>query len=341
MSLLPSPEPEQTIADLGEKGLLNLLHRFCSDRVGDDCAVMGATLANQQMVVTTDMFVDGVHFSDRTTSAEDCGWRAAAANLSDLAAMGASPWGLVIALGLPENTQVRWIEGVYCGFSDCLKKYGNGAELVGGDLVQSSVKSLSVTAFGQVNSDRLIQRHTAQLGDAILITANHGRSKAGLELLLNPELIRRLDRLPPTSFDQAAYCQAVFYQAHQRPIPRLDVPPLIHSLIPNIRVSGMDSSDGLADAILQICKASGVAAKIDWESIPTAPGLELLAGEKLWDWILYGGEDFELVLTLPPHSARQLCLALPGSAIIGTIVAGDRTDGLELEHTFQHFGKKA
>jgi len=313
--------------DLGEKELLARIRPFCSDRLGDDCAVMGATSLAQQMVITTDMLIDGVHFSDRTTSPEDTGWRAAAANLSDLAAMGALPWGLVIAVGLPPDTPVSWLEGVYCGFKACLDCYGQGAEIVGGDLVRSPVRTLAVTAFGQVEKSRLIQRDTAQVGDLILITGSHGRSKAGLELLLNPELIAKLNGFSPVSF----------YQAHQRPIPRFDVLPLIAQ---GQSVSGMDSSDGLADAMLQISKASKVGAKIYWDAIPIPPGLELLAGEHLWNWILYGGEDFELVLTLAAESAQTLCQALPGSAIIGEIILGDSSDriaGLADHRTFQHF----
>ena len=108
-----------TIKELGEQGLIQLLSQYCSNAVGDDAAVMGMTTDDRQMVVTIDMLVDGVHFSDRTTSAEDVGWRAAAVNLSDLAAMGAEPWGLVMAVGLPADTPVAWIEGVYRGFREC------------------------------------------------------------------------------------------------------------------------------------------------------------------------------------------------------------------------------
>ena len=108
------------IKDLGEQGLLKIFRQYCSDVVGDDAAVMGATLPDRQMVVTTDMLVDGVHFSDRTTSPEDVGWRAAAVNLSDLAAMGAEPWGLLMAVGLPPETSLDWIERVYRGFRACL-----------------------------------------------------------------------------------------------------------------------------------------------------------------------------------------------------------------------------
>ena len=101
------------VQDLGEQGLLQRLQRFCPPEVvGDDGAIV--TLSpGKSLVVTTDALVDGVHFSDRTTSAADAGWRAAAANLSDLAAMGADPLGITVALGLPGGVQVAWVEQLY------------------------------------------------------------------------------------------------------------------------------------------------------------------------------------------------------------------------------------
>jgi thiamine-monophosphate kinase len=328
-----------SVKDLGEQGLLQLFRPFCSDLVGDDAAVMGALPNDRELVVTTDMLIDGVHFSDATTSAEDVGWRAAAVNLSDLAAMGATPWGMTIAVGLPPTTPVDWIARVYEGFYHCLQQYD--AVLVGGDTVRSPHICLSVTAFGTVARGRAIQRHTAQVGDLILITGNHGLSKAGLELLLHPELAKKL-----SGYSNHDRTIASLWRSHQRPTPRLDVPPLIRAILeekvdsPSIRITGMDSSDGLADAIIQICHASGVSARLDWQAIPIAEAIGCLAGERALDWVLYGGEDFELVLCLPPFSAKALLDRLPEAAIIGEIISGDcgdRIDGLTQQSTFQHF----
>ncbi|AFY68619.1 thiamine-phosphate kinase [Thalassoporum mexicanum PCC 7367] len=315
----------QTVKDVGERGLIKLLRRYCSDRVGDDAALMGAMPPGYELVVTTDVLVNGIHFSETTTSAEDVGWRAAAVNLSDLAAMGATPWGVTIALGLTAATSIDWVERVYGGFTDCLQKYQT--ELVGGDTVRSPVITLSVTAFGQVQSNRAILRSNAQVGDAILITGAHGLSRAGLEILLHPEKANSL------SAEQIAK----LHRAHQRPQPRLDVPELIwqHS----DRAAGMDSSDGLADAIVQICEASGVSARLDWQAIPIPTEIELVAGSKAKaiDWLLYGGEDFELVLCMPRSAAIALTQKLEEAAIIGEIVAGDINQDLDLSQSFQHF----
>ncbi|AFY72307.1 thiamine-monophosphate kinase [Synechococcus sp. PCC 7502] len=313
-----------SLREIGEQGLLKLLKPFCSDRMGDDGAVMGELAQGYEMVVTTDILIDGIHFSPQTTAPEDTGWRAAAANLSDLAAMGASPWGVTLALGLPADADINWILGVYRGFTACLKAYNT--ELVGGDTVRSLVKTLAVTAFGQVKSDQIIYRHTAQVGDLILITGEHGLSRAGLEILVNPELAQNL------SIDAIAK----LHQAHQRPQPRLDILPLSY------RVSGMDSSDGLADAIAQICDASGVNAEI--MQVPIPEEVKLVAdqvGVAAIDWVLYGGEDFELVLCLAPDHAEKLVKSIPTAKIIGQIILKDQTQEnsqrINLSKSFQHF----
>jgi thiamine-monophosphate kinase len=311
-----------SLQDLGEQGLLKLLKPFCSDRVGDDGAVMGSLPMGYELVVTTDILIDGVHFSPQTTSPEDAGWRAAAANLSDLAAMGASPWGVTLALGLPRDTELDWILGVYRGFTACLKKYGT--ELVGGDTVRSPIKTIAVTAFGQVPSDQIIYRHTAQVGDLIVITGEHGLSKAGLEILLNPDLAQDLS-IPAI---------AKLHLAHQRPTPRLDALPLPY------RVSGMDSSDGLGDAIAQICDASGVSAKLDLGKTVIAEEIQIVAnraGVQAIDWVMYGGEDFELVLCLEPNHAHQFLNKLPKSRVIGEIIPKNPDRNFNMARTFQHF----
>ena len=116
----PSMKTELTVQAIGEQGLLALLQAFCpAEVIGDDAAVL-ALAPEQSLVVTTDLLVENVHFSEQTTSAEDVGWRAAAANLSDLAAMGASPVGITVGLGLPGHLPVAWILSLYQGLQACL-----------------------------------------------------------------------------------------------------------------------------------------------------------------------------------------------------------------------------
>ncbi len=325
------------IRDIGEKGLIKRLQRFCpSDIVGDDAAVMLA-LPGQSLVVTTDVLVDEVHFSDRTTSPQDVGWRSAAANLSDLAAMGATPLGITVGLALPSDVAVDWVEKLYQGMNQCLQQFKT--PIVGGDICRSSVMTVAITAFGQVEPQRIIRRNAAQVGDAIVVTGVHGASRAGLELLLHPELGQNLsnsDRL-------------YLINAHQRPQPRLDVLPLLWEIVgASPRIAGMDSSDGLADAVLQVCQMSSVGAILERQAIPI-PSSFSVSPQQALDYALYGGEDFELVLCMPPTQAQEFVKKLgKGAAIIGKITAtssvilSDRTsknpdEVLNLNRGFQHF----
>jgi thiamine-monophosphate kinase len=301
------------ISDLGERGLLELIQPYClPDRIGDDGAIVRVP-ADCELVVTTDVLVDGVHFSDRTTTAFDAGWRAVAANLSDLAAMGATPLGITVGLSLPPTVPVVWLEQLYAGMQACLTRYETG--IIGGDLTRSSVATVAITALGAVRADRIISRSTAQIGDAIVATGYHGDSHAGLQLLLHPELGRDLT----VQADREK-----LIAAHQRPQPRLDVLPLLAQLQTSadrkFSVAGMDSSDGLADAIVQICQASGVGAVLNRSSMPISPSLSQIFPETALKSALYGGEDFELVLAMPVSVARELVASIgAGAAIIGKI----------------------
>ncbi len=328
------------IGDLAEKELLQRLHPFCPpDIIGDDAAILNST-GDRAVVVTTDTLVDGIHFSDKTTSPEDVGWRAIAANLSDLAAMGATPTGLTIALGLNLETPVEWVDRLYRGMQECCQQYHTA--LVGGDVTRSPVNTLSITALGTVDRHRAILRKNARPGDAIVVTGVHGASRAGLELLLHPETGENLHAGDRNSL----------IRAHQRPQPRLDVIPILQELTKNApRIAGMDSSDGLADAVLQTCQLSKVGAKVDRVALIVPPGmLETTASETVLEWILFGGEDFELVLSLPPEIAVQLVDRLgENAAIVGNITQEtdivlidstkpDVCQPLNGDRAFKHFG---
>ncbi len=329
----------QLIRDIGEKGLLAKLQRFCpAEIIGDDGAVI-PTLPGHSLVVTTDVLVDKVHFSYRTTSPEDAGWRAVAANLSDLAAMGATPLGITVGLALPGDVAVSWVERLYQGMNQCLQPHNTA--IVGGDICSSPVITLAITAFGQVEPYYTIRRNAASVGDAIVVTGVHGASRAGLELLLHPELGQLLSNSNKLSL----------IKAHQRPQPRLDVLPLLRQIAgESPPIAGMDSSDGLADAVIQLCQASSVGAIIERQDIPIPSAFSnWLSPEQALDYILYGGEDFELVLCMLPVQARAIIPKLgKGAAIIGTITANQSiilTDDssqnpdqlLTLDRSFQHF----
>ena len=342
-------KPDLTIADLGEQGLLQLLKSYCpADVVGDDAALL-TPKPGHQLVVTTDVLVDGVHFSDRTTPPHSAGWRAVAANLSDLAAMGAKGLGITVGLSLPSRCSVNWVEQLYQGMADCLAPYG--IPIVGGDVCRAEQRAIAITALGQVETQRAWRRDTAQVGDAIVVTGSHGGSRAGLALLLGEPLewFQGAEQLTRSLQDE-------LIRQHQYPRPRLDWVEGFRALetvkgLGDLRVTAMDSSDGLADAICQLCCASGVGARVSADAIPTPQAIKSWSNEtlneKVLNDVLYGGEDFELVLCLEPRLAHQVCIEPSlGAVIIGEITADAdvllwQEDGeqprLNLDSGFQHF----
>jgi thiamine-monophosphate kinase len=331
---------EPRVDQWGEQKLLRLVQGFCpAEVVGDDGAILTPS-PGQSLVVTTDLLVEGVHFSDRTTPPDSVGWRAAAANLSDLAAMGATPLGITVGLSLRGDCPIAWVQSLYEGMSRCCSAYESA--IVGGDLCRSSVITVAITAIGQVSPDRYLRRNAAQPGDEIVVTGRHGASRAGLERLLNPSL-----PCPADPEDQQAWIQA-----HQYPRPRFDVLPVLGEVQSSgsRAIAGMDTSDGLADAVLQICRASGVGAQLDLAYLPFPPGLVTWVGEmQAIAWVLYGGEDFELVLCLPRAEAEWVCSQLGEAAkIIGKITNRSQVilqdsqglhppQNLSLDQAFQHF----
>lgn len=318
------------VRDVGEQGVLQKLKAFCPpDVIGDDGAIL-ALKPHQSLVVTTDVLVENVHFSDRTTSPEDIGWRAAAANLSDLAAMGANPLGLTVGLSLHGEISLAWLDSLYQGLAACTATYKTA--IVGGDVCRSPVVSLAITAFGQVAPQNAIRRHRALPGDAIVVTGNHGSARGGLELLLQDE----------NPQDLTPQQRQTLINAHQRPRPRLDVLPQLQALLGQQGCAGMDSSDGLADAIIQLCRESNVGAILNAEAIPIAPELQAWVGfETALDWALYGGEDFELLLCLPPHLAPEFVRQIGGNAAIVGRITGDRAVQLQAGNTLRPLSQQA
>lgn len=329
-------QTELTVQAIGEQGLLAKLQAFCPlDLIGDDAAIIALAPA-QSLVVTTDLLVENVHFSDQTTSAQDVGWRAAAANLSDLAAMGATPVGITVGLGLPGSLPVAWVLELYRGLQACLLPWQT--PILGGDVCRASQITVAITALGQVVPQQAIKRSTARPGDLIVVSGDHGAARAGLALLLNTHCTE------PSGLAEEQ--RHHFMQAHQRPQPRLDWLPVLHQLSAQTAIAGMDSSDGLADAVLQICRASGVGAQLEQAQLPIPKGLvEWVGWSTALDWVLYGGEDFELILCLPA-TALPLVQEKTTCSVIGQITAGSQVwlnrPGraalqLSLARGFQHF----
>jgi thiamine-monophosphate kinase len=339
------PGPE-TLAHLGEWELIRRLGAFAPpDQFADDAALLpdGDDGGHDGgLVVNTDVLVEGLHFSEATTGPADVGWRAAAANLSDLAAMGCTEVvGLTVGLVAPASTTWSWVEGVYGGLRDALDTYGG--VLLGGDCSGGAQRILAVTAIGrlarvdpaeqassgQKPGDRgwgVIRRGDGRPGDLLVCTGPHGLSRLGLALLQGefPGEPAASATLSPGAKAATAASREQAIAAHRRPRPRFDaVRALIACRPPTApwRVGGCDSSDGLAAAAAAIATSSGCGARLVRTALPLDPAMASLPQAEAW--CLGGGEDFELVLALEPAWAEALIAALPGTTRIGELVAGD------------------
>ena len=239
----------------------------------------------RRLIYTTDMLVEGRHFDLAYFTPQDLGWKATAVNVSDIAAMGGQPKYLLISLGLPESRDLEWVQSLYQGFIAACERFGG--QIIGGDTVSSDSVVVNVTAVGECPlSHTPGHRYCAEAGDYIIATGYHGLSRIGL-LALQKQL---------PGYEA---CK----NAHLRPMPRIEAGLLLSGQFE--RYALMDSSDGLADALLKIAQASGKSLIVEQSAIPIHPELlhfaeaEGLNDQDLWQAVLYGGEDFELVATVP------------------------------------------
>jgi len=250
--------------------------------IGDDAAVWQPSRSNRS-VVTTDALVEGVHFTREAMRAQDVGHRALAANLSDLAAMGARPVLATIAFGFPAGTDPEWILACYDGIAALAKR--TRCAIAGGDLTRSPAIVLAITAIGEVRPSNLKLRSGACPGDVVAVTGPLGASRAGLAAALEgPELA-------------ADPANAGVLAAYRTPEPRLREGRWL-AASRHVRAM-MDSSDGLSTDLSRLCVASGAGAVV--EEIPVNAGARALAeriGADAERWALDGGEDFELLVTI-------------------------------------------
>jgi thiamine-monophosphate kinase len=300
------------LRDLGEAELLRRLAAYAPPGQLDDDAAILRPSGDAPLVVNTDLLVEELHFSDATMGPEDVGWRAAAANLSDLAAMGCGPVvGITVGLVAPADTAWAWVEGVYAGLSSALGHYGG--QLLGGDCSGGRQRMLAITALGRLGAGA-IRRGDGRANDWLVSTGPHGLSRLGLALLQ-----QELPAPQATGLGETLRQQAV--EAHRRPRPRLDaVETLARCQPPGSpwRVGGTDSSDGLAAAVAHLAGGAGCVAELNRGALPIPTELaQLPQGE---GWCLAGGEDFELVLALEPAWGEALVAALPGCQRIGRLI---------------------
>ena len=252
---------------------------------GDDAAVL-APAAGRRLVATTDALVEGRHFAAGLSEPEDWGWKAAAVNASDVAAMGGEPRWLLVALTVPPGTAVGLLDRVYAGLRQACREFGMA--LVGGDVSAGPVLTLAVTALGE--AERVVTRDGARPGDRLAVTGPLGAAAAGLALLQRGD--------PPARELLARYPGLA--AAHRRPHPDLAAGP---RLARAGATAMLDVSDGLAQDALHLAEASGVGLEIDGAAVPLAPGVReaaALLGRDPAELALGGGEDFVLAAALPP-----------------------------------------
>jgi thiamine-monophosphate kinase len=238
-----------------------------------------------RLVVTTDVLVEGLDFTAALSEPEDWGWKAVAANCSDLAAMGAEARWLVLALTAPDPTPVSTLERVYAGVGEACRAFG--AALVGGDVSAGPALTLAVTALGE--AERPVLRSGARPGDRLAVTGPLGAAAAGLVLLQSGDPAARavLDRFPGLA------------AAHRRPRPAL---AMGLALARAGATAMIDVSDGLAGDAVHLAESSGVGVEVHDAAVPLAPGVAEAAavvGRDPLELALGGGEDFVLAAALP------------------------------------------
>ena len=273
--------------------------------LGDDAAVLDVP-PGRQIVVTTDLLIEGVHFRRDWSDPYSTGWKAAAANLSDIAAMGADPTFTFVSLGLPPDETVEGVERLYDGLGDCLGRYG--AKLAGGDTNRTpGGLTVNVTQLGTVPAGQALKRSGAKIGDILLVTGTLGNSGAGMALLELHGLVKA-EKLFRTLVD-----------SHRRPHPRIVAARAaretgkVHAC--------MDLSDGLAGDLPKLCAASGVGAKVDVSLLPLSENLRAVSGDlgrSALDFALTAGEDFELLLSVAPADVEAVSAAVTATGTLLT-----------------------
>ncbi|NQU18332.1 MAG: thiamine-phosphate kinase [Candidatus Saganbacteria bacterium] len=302
------------LSQLGEFGLIDLIKKLQKNvrsdtilGIGDDCAVLGMENRNWKMgnqfpisnsqflLVTTDTLIEGVHFDLKHTSFFDLGYKAMMVNISDIAAMGGIPTHAVVTIGVSKNIQVKKLLQFQKGLNKLAKKYK--IDIVGGDTVSSpKAVVVSITLLGQVEKKFILKRSGAKIGDQILVTGKFGKPAAhGYRLSAHSLLLSEAQKIAKSKLASAM----------------------------------IDSSDGLARSLSEICKASKVGVKLFEKNIPIAKGATL-------DHALYGGEEYELVFAVPKKNVNKI-KKIVRCSVVGEIVS--RGQGDKLKKGFEHFVK--
>ncbi|WP_439312497.1 thiamine-phosphate kinase [Virgibacillus sp. W0181] len=255
--------------------------------IGDDASVIRQM--SQDIVTAVDTFVEGIHFTQKTIVPFDIGYRALAANVSDLAAMGSVPAFYLVSITVPKTLSETSLINIFKGMKSLASDYG--MDLIGGDTVSGYELSISVTVIGYVERGKARYRSLARVNDVVFTTGTIGDSRAGLHVLQHPGDYKD---------------KQFFIDRHVRPEPRVQFSRGIAELN---RVALNDVSDGIANEAGEIAEASNVDIVLDPELIPESPFFTQFSSKLQYEWKLFGGEDFELLGTVPQAdwNAVQTC----------------------------------
>lgn len=238
-----------------------------SKYIGDDCAY----LKDLNIVVTQDSLIDDVHFLQKYITPFQLGWKSVAVNISDVCASGARPMYLTISLSLPSDTDENFIKEFYEGAKAC----AGDVKIVGGDITGADKIFISVCAIGLSEGRKISSRSHAKSGYKIIVSGEHGNSAMGFEILQKKSVEKN----------------EMFVNAHLMPQPQIEFSKSI-ACHADFDYAMMDTSDGLADALMQIAKSSNVQINIDTSKIPHNKIVDMQK-------VLYGGEDYQLVAAVP------------------------------------------
>jgi thiamine-monophosphate kinase len=338
-------EASQTVADAGEHRIIALVRSKLSAPppwvvvgIGDDAAVIEPS-RNHLEVLTTDALVDGVHFDRRFVDPVSIGFRALAVNLSDLAAMAATPRVALLSLGLPPSLPLADLEALVSGLTELAARHR--VTLVGGNVTRSpGPLFIDITVTGIAKRRKVLTRAGGRAGDELYVTGTLGAAAAGLSWL-------RAHGLPEHASELSVALQGAILR-YLRPEPRLRFGVMAGRT--RAASACMDLSDGLADAVTQVAAASGTGAVVDLESLPVDPGaIERFGGiEDASRAALAAGDDYELLCAVPRRArrrfeaaARTTGLAVTRVGALTPMAEGVRLRKAGAEHPwptgFEHF----
>lgn len=318
---------EREISEVGEFGLIDLLTKDFPLRnessrkgVGDDAAVL--SYGDKEVLVTTDLLLEGIHFDLRYVPLKHLGYKAAIVNFSDIYAMMGTPKQIVVSLGVSSRFTVDHIEELYSGIRLACDLYG--VDLVGGD-TSASVTGLviSVTCIGEGKKDEIVYRDGAKPTDLICVSGDLGAAYMGLQLLERENRVAA-ERKTQEPFQPDFAGKEYILERQLKPEARKDIVQMLKDkgIHPT---SMMDVSDGLSSELLHICKASGVGCRVYEDRIPIDYQTACMAEEFNMNMVtaaMNGGEDYELLFTVPLTDNENV-EKLEGVKVIGYITDKD------------------